>query len=191
MSYQRNKDTGFKSALFLDHYNSENHLIDNFDKLSLGRESRLIPTRKSSDCNINEFNLISKDLLNEIEESVESKQRTNLSTLRNSSEVYQSENEEIEKSYAKKDTKSNLYPLSPFPTMNHKFNDDISFYPKSFNLKNNSGVFNPTNTLTRNIPAYMPNISKTPVLDSRSFMYGKIGWVCALCKNFNYEGNYY
>jgi hypothetical protein len=23
--------------------------------------------------------------------------------------------------------------------------------------------------------------------DSKSFMYGKIGWVCSMCKNFNYE----
>ena len=67
--------------------------------------------------------------------------------------------------------------------------DDVSFYPKNFNVnnfKNSNGVFNPTNTITRNIPAFFPQ-SLNNNKDNKSFMYGKPGWVCCMCKNFNYE----
>jgi hypothetical protein len=70
--------------------------------------------------------------------------------------------------------------------------DDVSFYPKNFNVnnfKNSNGVFNPTNTITRNIPAFFPQ-SFSNNQDSKSFMYGKPGWVCCMCKNFNYESIY-
>ena len=194
MSYHRNKDTGFKSALFFDYYKSDNNTAEHVDRLSLGKEGRLKPNSKSSDHNLNEFNLISKDLLDEIEDSYESKQRSTLSTLRNSSEIYQSDGDDFEKSRSMRDFRADMIPNCPFTTKNANIKsiDDISFFPKSFNVnnyKNSNGIINPTNTLTRNIPAYMPNFSKTPVLDSRSFMYGKIGWICSMCKNFNYESN--
>jgi hypothetical protein len=81
-------------------------------------------------------------------------------------------------------------------------NEDYSFIPKNFEadgFKQNVGVFNPTNTLTRNIPSFFPkNIdSKSQVKtvpkvgDNKSFMYGKTGWICSMCKNFNYESKYF
>jgi hypothetical protein len=189
MSYHRNKDSGFKSALFFDYYKSDNSPSDQMDRLSLGKEGRLKPCSKSSDHNLNEFNLISKDLLDEIEDSNESKQRSTLSTLRTSSEAYQHDDDDMETSRGRKLDSISHYPFTT-RNANPKSIDDISFFPKNFNInnyRNSNGIINPTNTLTRNIPAYMPNFSKTPVIDSRSFMYGKLGWICSFCKNFNYE----
>jgi hypothetical protein len=86
-------------------------------------------------------------------------------------------------------------------------NPNCAFIPKSFNCNSqkqtSTGIFNPTNTLTRNIPNIVPAMDyskqqqslsnkSSPTSnanDSKSFMYGKSGWICSMCKNFNYESN--
>jgi hypothetical protein len=88
--------------------------------------------------------------------------------------------------------------------------DNPGFIPKNFNSANlikqnqQQGIFNPTNTLTRNIPSFFPknmeNLKQqsqsmrtlpSKVADNKSFMYGKTGWICSMCKNFNYESKHF
>lgn len=98
--------------------------------------------------------------------------------------------------------------------------NDITFIPKSYmpragiamnnngnaGLRNSMPMMSSQNELARNANSplnkhemmkvgsnsslngnQVPNIAN----DNKSFMYGKIGWVCSMCKNFNYESIFF
>lgn len=95
-------------------------------------------------------------------------------------------------------TKNNNYPgyyqggspLGQIPNLNSEegFN-----FPST--IQNNTIITSAKNYIINNIPHNAINQVQSPSEVSgqnqvKSFMYGKLGWVCGACKNFNYEGKF-